>query len=241
MADLVLDIETVVDPDLPPPPSKDGEKDTFPAPPHWQVVTIGVAWVSGRSLRKLTTIQGTDERAKLVGFLSAFADQRAPRIVGWNTRGFDVPVIAHRSMRHGLTWPWYYQASRGCDPRYRYSDSAQLDLKDWLSDHGSARVVSLDIAAKSIGLPGKLDTSGGDVAAMYAAGEHEAIDRYCLQDVAQTTALALRFDLLRGHMSIEEYGEAMRQWEAVVRDTPGARDLLEHVNLQRLYLPQPSF
>ena len=49
-------------------------------------------------------------------------------------------MLALRSMRHGLSWPWYY---RDRDYRYRYSEEGHLDLCDFLSDHGAARMTSL--------------------------------------------------------------------------------------------------
>src|SRR5262249_29217899 len=136
-----------------------------------------------------------DERrtlASLAGYLDAHPETT---IVSWNGRGFDLPVIVARALHHGLAFPWYYRKK---DARYRYSMEGHVDLMDFLADHGATKNYALDIAAKLIGLPGKMDCKGGDVQGMIDAGEIEEVRRYCLGDVVQTAALFLRVQLLRG-------------------------------------------
>ncbi len=149
------------------------------------------------NLKRFGTIgEGKDE----AGMLSDFADfvgARQPHLVTWNGRGFDLPVLLLRSLRHGLSWPWYYQ---GRDYRYRYSEQGHLDLCDFLSDHGAARMTSLDGAARLIGLPGKDGVDGSQVEGLFNAGQIEALRRYCLHDVAQTAFLFLRYRLLVGQL-----------------------------------------
>ena len=230
--DMVVDIEAVEDASCPPPPPAAGKEKSFPGPPHWQIVTIGCAWVVNHKIRKLGCIEGASEEEKLRQFVKIFEpgpageDARTPRVVGWASRTFDLPVIAHRCMRYGIPWPWYYCDQRGKNPRFRFSFERQLDLMDVLSDHGASRSSKLDSAARLMGLPGKLDVSGGDVALLFEQGQQKAIDQYCLQDVAQTTAVFLRFELLRGKLTLAQYQAAMLAWLEVVEGTPGAADVL---------------
>src|SRR6266571_4794463 len=67
-----------------------------------------------------------------------------------------LPVLALRSLRHGVAMSWYYQGR----VRHRYTEEGHLDLCDMLSDHGAARQVSLDAVARLIGLPGKIGVDG---------------------------------------------------------------------------------
>jgi hypothetical protein len=98
-----------------------------------------------------------------------------------------------------------------------------------------------------MGLPGKLDVSGADVAVLFAQGLQVEIDHYCLQDVAQTAAVYLRFELLRGKLTLQEYQAAMLAWLEVVEGTPGAADVLADsrgipplgLDLSRLMLDGP--
>lgn len=221
-AELVVDIETVIDSECPPRPKADGSVDEFPAPPHWRVVVIGLGWVVGGHLMKLGTLvaQDADDEARVLRrFVKIFDGETAPkRVVGWNTRGFDLPVIAHRCMRHGIPWRWYYRDTRGANPRYRFSEDAHLDLMDWLSDHGASRRAALDSACRLIGLPGKLDVAGGDVAGLMRSVDDglQRVADYCLEDVAQTAAVAQRFELVRGRIDVAAYRARMASWRDVV-------------------------
>lgn len=253
--EMVIDIEAVIDDSCPPPWAKEdallrmerkidrllqGDEtplaEPFPGPAHWRIVTLGAGWLVNGSLRKLGVVgKGESEEGILRAFVEIF-EERSPRIIGWNTRGFDLPVIAHRCMRYGISWPWYYSDVRGKSPRYRYSGECSLDLMDMLSDHGSSRKQTMDSIARLVGLPGKLDTSGSDVAKLFAEGKREEIDRYCLQDVAQTTAVYLRYELLRGKLTPDSYRAAIAGWKAVVEATPGACDVIAMADMRRVML-----
>ena len=77
--------------------------------------------------------------------LSRFVGRAKPVLVTFNGRAFDLPVIALRSLSHGVPLSWYYQ-ERGV--RYRYSEEGHMDLCDWLADHGATRSGSLDAVAR---------------------------------------------------------------------------------------------
>ncbi len=106
-----------------------------------------------------------------------FMGKWRPHVVTWNGRGFDLPVLALRALRFGLDFRWYY---RGEGYRYRFSEEGHLDLCDFLSDHGAAKMTSLDGAARPIGLPGKDGVDGSQVEGLYHAGQLEALRHYCL-------------------------------------------------------------
>ena len=114
-------------------------------------------------------------------------------------------MLALRALRHGLDFSWYY---RGEGYRYRYSEEGHLDLCDVLSDHGAARMTSLDGAARLIGLPGKDGVDGSQVEGLFHAGQIEALRHYCLSDVAQTAFLFLRYRLVAGDIDRDGYRRA---------------------------------
>jgi hypothetical protein len=145
------------------------------------------------------------ERGVLEDF-SRFVGRARPVLVTYNGRSFDLPVIALRSLCHGVPLAWYYREK---NVRYRYSEEGHLDLCDWLADHGATRSGSLDAVARLIGLPGKLGVDGSQVEGLYRAGQLAAIQRYCLADVAQTALLFLRFRLLQGLLGIDAYQHAV--------------------------------
>jgi 3'-5' exonuclease len=233
---LVLDIETIPDRALfaPPEPSPGGER---PFPPLYacRPVVIGVMWLDeGLALRRLGTFGEGKDEAGMLGDFADFMDSRRPQLVTWNGRGFDLPVLLLRSLALGLTWPWYY---RERDYRYRYSEGGHLDLCDFLSDHGAARMTSLDGAARLIGLPGKGDgVDGSQVEGLFHAGQIETLRHYCLSDVTQTAFLFLRSRLLVGQLGRAEYRKAATALLAAVAADPRTQRLAADVDRDRLLL-----
>jgi predicted PolB exonuclease-like 3'-5' exonuclease len=227
---LVLDIETVPDPAWVPPP--DVERPFPPVHLHRPVV-IGALWLDeDYRLRRVGCIgEDKDERGMLEDF-SQFVLRWQPDLVTFNGRGFDMPVLALRSLRHGVAMSWYYQGR----VRHRYTEEGHLDLCDMLSDHGAARQVSLDAVARLIGLPGKIGVDGSQVEAMYKDGKLDSIKAYCLADVAQTALLFLRFRLLQGALDGDRYRRAAEELMRSLRDDPRLAHLIERIDGQLLLL-----
>ncbi len=204
---LVLDIETVIDPELPISTKVEQQPPTLPPPPFHQVVVIGLMWLDSacRVIRLGVIGSPKDEKQVLLDFVR-FVEERRPDLVTYNGRGFDLPVIAARCLHHGVPFRHYFQSN---DVRYRFSPSGHFDLMDYLSDYGAARAVSLDTMAKLIGLPGKVGVDGKDVGPMVHAGRIAEVEAYCLCDVAQTAGLFLRVQLIRGELTADGYRQAM--------------------------------
>lgn len=202
---LVLDIETVLDPELP--IAEGSEVERLPAPPHHQIVVIGVLWFDADyKVSRLGVIgEGKDEATTLRDF-SRFLEDRKPELVTYNGRGFDLPVIAARCLRHGVPLRHYY---RSRDIRFRYSADGHLDLMDYVADFGAAKPSKLDVIAKLCGMPGKVGISGAEVGPLVHAGRIEEVRNYCLCDVVQTGGVFLRVQLLRGEIDIASYRQAM--------------------------------
>ena len=243
---LVLDIETVPDterwkrPEMP-----HGTDQIFP--PTWahRIVVIGCLWLDhSYKLKRLGVIgdpgggEGTPdqkERALLEDF-SRFVGRARPVLVTYNGRSFDLPVIALRSLCHGVSLGWYY---RERNVRYRYSEEGHLDLCDWLADHGATRSGSLDAVARLIGLPGKVGVDGSQVEGLYLAGQLAAIQRYCLADVAQTALLFLRFRLLQGLLRADGYQEAAGALVDALAADGRVPDVLAGIDRTHLLGPTP--
>ena len=134
-------------------------------------------------------------------------EERRPCIVTFNGRGFDLPVIATRCLRHGIPLRHYYRTS---DVRYRYTAEGHLDLMDYIADFGAAKPARLDVIAKLCGMPGKVGIEGKDVGPLVHAGRIDEVRKYCLCDVVQTTAVFMRLQLVRGELQPEAYVTAMR-------------------------------
>jgi predicted PolB exonuclease-like 3'-5' exonuclease len=155
-----------------------------------------------------------------------------PLLVTYNGRGFDLPVLTLRCLRHGVPLGFTYDGAF----RHRYVDVGHLDLHDHLSDHGAARGLSLDTMARVIGLPGKVGVDGSQVEGLYLAGQLEAIKNYCLSDVAQTAFLLLRFRLLQGLLSPERYRAAATALFEQLAPDPRLSPLTGRIDRARLLL-----
>lgn len=151
-------------------------------------------------------------------------DKYTPDLVSWNGGGFDLPVLHYRALRHGIQAPRYWEAGEE-DQAFRYNNylnryhSRHLDLMDVLSSYQARARISLQSAAMLLGLPGKLGMSGDKVWDAYLDGQLEHIRNYCETDVLNTFLVYLRFELMRGRLSREEF--AVEQ--ATVRDYLGAQ------------------
>ena len=239
---LIFDLETVPDYELYCAPEAQAGTEKLIPPPYAHIpVAIGVLWLDQDYSFKRLGVVGDDkeeqgEAAMLHDFVS-FIDRHRPRLVTFNGRGFDLPVVAMRSLRHGLSLPWYY---KGRDYRYRYTDEGHLDLCDFLSDHGASRYISLNIAARLIGLPGKMDVDGSQVEALHRAGQLEKIRLYCLADVVQTTFLFLRFQLLQGSLDLPKYHAAASGLLAALEEDGRMQELIELIDRPRLLLEEDA-
>lgn len=235
---LVLDIETIPDPEL----VWDAAVEGFPPAPFHQVVALGVLWLDGdHELLKLGAFGGEEDappdESKVLQEFADFIGERHPTMVSFNGRRFDLPVLANRMLKHGVPFPAYYAGrSGGADYRYRFSDEGHMDLADVMTDFGASRMPSLDALAQLVGMPGKMGVDGSQVQSMHEHGKHAEIRDYCLHDVVQTTFVFLRAELLRGRMTREEYrARAGALWAALEED-PRVAAVLEKADKARALL-----
>ena len=212
----VLDIETVRNALPWTPPA--GRPDAFPPPPCWDIVCIG-----GLLLTVTRDAEGTWSATAKLKIVEATSPAAAVQIVDriaetatlvtFNGRSFDLPVMecAILSDPTASAPRLFRKRVRG-----RYDDGHQ-DVSDYLTNHGATSPVSLDLWCRSVGLVGKGDTGGSDVAAMHAAGRIAEINAYCLSDVAQEALLFLDAARAAGELSaaVVEACEGAT-WEAVI-------------------------
>jgi predicted PolB exonuclease-like 3'-5' exonuclease len=180
-------------------------------PPHMnQVIAIGCALREGDSFRVWSLGEASDPEPELIRRFYDGIDRFTPQLVSWNGSGFDLPVLNHRALIHGITgakfWDW------GDDDReFRFNSylnryhTRHIDLMDVLAAYQTRCYASLDAMARLAGFPGKLGMHGNEVHAAYLAGRHDEIRRYCETDVMNTYLLYLRFLQLRGTLSAGEY------------------------------------
>jgi hypothetical protein len=169
----------------------------MPKPLFHQIVAIAGAVIGDDGRLQTLRAMGDpdDSEAALIERFFAYLERAHPRLVGWNSSGFDLPCLQYRALRHRLAIGAFYR-QRGY--RYRYNEEFHWDLMDLLSAYGASTRVALDEMAALCGIPGKLEVDGRDVWPLYRAGQLDRIRRYCETDVLSTSIIFVRYALLRG-------------------------------------------
>jgi predicted PolB exonuclease-like 3'-5' exonuclease len=194
-------------------------------PLHFQkVVAISCALRDGSfKVASVGTID--DPEPELIRRFFELIDKLTPQLVSWNGGGFDLPVLNHRALIHGVSaakfWDW------GDDDRdFKFNGylsryhTRHLDLMDVLAMYQPRASAGLHAMARLAGFPGKLGMDGSEVHAAIAAGRLDDVRRYCETDVLNTYLLYARFRLLRGEMGAGEYAKEI----ALVRERIGASE-----------------
>ncbi len=141
-------------------------------------------------------------------------EKYTPQIVSWNGGGFDLPVLHYRGLIHGVRAPRYWDMGEGDhkDSRdFKWNNyisryhSRHLDLMDLLAMYQPRANAPLDDLAQLMGLPGKLGMSGAHVWDAYQAGKLADISNYCQTDVVNTYLVFLRFQLMRGMLTVDQH------------------------------------
>jgi 3'-5' exonuclease len=208
---LVFDIETVPD-------AEHHQGDEFPKALFHRVVAIsyliaeledgpdGEHFVAS----EVSSIGNADApEAELLSDFLNLIEHIKPRLVTFNGRCFDLPVLKYRAMKYGLSASWLCLGqSKWENYGQRFSVSWHCDLMDALSEFGASEAAKLSEVCALLGLPGKQGMDGSQVAEYVAAGRIAEVRGYCETDVLSSYLVFMRYALFRG------FGEGERPAEA---------------------------
>lgn len=195
------------------------QKNDFLRQPFWKVVAIsfveaeivsnndGTENYIIKDIRSGGTEDSTEEEL-LKGFFSHLG--RAPnRLVSFNGKTFDLPVLKYRAMRYGIQAKWLHNKS---DKWNNYSTKFSLDwhcdLIDAFSDYGSSARVKMKEVCALLNIPGKLDVDGSQVSNLFNDGKIQEIRDYCELDVINTYLLYLHYMHHTGAMNNADFEDA---------------------------------
>jgi 3'-5' exonuclease len=196
------------------------------APLHLQrIVCASMVYrgADGLKVHSLVDRDGQGE-ARLIQQFFTTVERNVPQLVSWNGGGFDLPVLHHRGLIHGVEATQYWEMGEGGDSssrEFKWNNYISryhlrhLDLMDLLSLYQGKGAAPLDAMAKLCGFPGKLGMDGSKVYEAYLQGQIEDIRRYCETDVMNTYLLYCRFQKMRGGFTATEYNNEI----AFVKET----------------------
>ncbi|PAF42620.1 3'-5' exonuclease [Helicobacter sp. 11S03491-1] len=180
------------------------------------------------------------EKNLIADFLKFF-NKSQPKLVSFNGRGFDLPVIMLRAMRYNLCANAYYEQdnpafnkSKWENYRQRFSERFHTDLLDSLGHFGMARSLKLNDISLMLGMPGKYDMSGDEVYRIYydekinKLDSLTKIDEYCQSDVLNTYWLYLKYELLKGEINLEDYLNILDEFCNKIPQNQGYSEVFTH-------------
>lgn len=218
-------------------------KNTFPRQMFHKIVAISFLeadiyhdgqheWYEFKQLRSGGKV-GASEQELVQGFFQHLGKVSA-RLVSFNGRGFDLPVLKYRAMVHGVQADWLYKrGDKWNNYTQRYSLDWHCDLLEALSDYGSSTRCKLNEVCAVLKFPGKVGIDGSKVQDMYDDGEIQAIRDYCETDVLNTYLVYLRYKLLDGTLSSVHYDQAIRGILAFLEDNKAMKHFNEFIEVWR--------
>ncbi len=151
-----------------------------------------------------------NERVILHALLKSIG-ARKPQLVGYNSHNADVPIIVQRSIAHGLfgegmgerpNKPW-----EGVD-YFSTSSDFNIDLAPMVGRY--AQTPKLHEIASLSGIPGKVDTDGGNVPNLWLQGNYKAIVDYNEFDALTTHLLWARIAHFSGLLGDQAYAHEQK-------------------------------
>lgn len=132
-------------------------------------------------------------------FWKGYEHYEKAKLVTFNGRGFDVPLLELAAFRHGFPIANHFQRSR-----HRFNGGS-IDLQEFFTNFGASRFHGgLNLAAKMLGLPGKMGVKGDEVLQMHRDGKLQEINDYCLCDTLDTYFVFLRTRVMLEEITLSE-------------------------------------
>ena len=190
---IVLDIETIVNPSLPDwtteyinsriekkrGSNKDANKYCqINAPEFGSIFCIGL----GINGKEFLILKGTETDVLRI-FWEYMKGCLGYRIVGFNSKNFDISYIKKRSCILGIE-------NYGIDiPTRKYDTHHHYDILEVLSNFNIGDAHALSVYCKMYGIEYNNVDDGGHILSLYQEGKYDEIYTKCLNDVKATDAL----------------------------------------------------
>lgn len=192
------------------------QKNSFLRQPFHQVISISfleaeiVRDFNGQEFYKILDLRSggdlTSSEADLVRGFFSHLKKNLSRLVTFNGKNFDLPVLKYAAMKHEVEASWLYKiGDKWNNYNQRYSLDWHCDLADAFSDFGASSRVKMNELCAAFGLPGKIGVDGSQVMQMFDEGRLQEIRDYCETDVINTYLLYLTYQQHTGTMSRDSF------------------------------------
>lgn len=193
-------------------------KSGFLPPMYHRVVSWVGLWIENTGQpRQKVSWNGEDEKEGLKQIFDAISTFKDFGLIHHNGKGFDIPVLLYRAMRHGLQMP---VRMNDYEIRYRYSRH-NLDLVDEFSNYGASSWPKLKHLGQLIGIPFKQTGEGNQVLEMFNNGELDLIEHYCYEDVMATYIVWLYQQYTVGNIQEESFNNLKERAMGKLREIQG--------------------
>ncbi len=166
---------------------------------HKMISWVGL-WIENNGVPKQqASWNGTDEVEGLKSLFDTLGTYKDFGLVHHNGRGFDLPLLTYRALKHGLQMP---KRLNHYDIKYRYSND-NVDLLDEFSNYGASSWPKLKHLGHLIDIPFKQTGEGNEVLKMFREDKLEEIEHYCYEDVMGTYVVWLHLKYTVGDITKE--------------------------------------
>lgn len=157
---------------------------------------------------KVNKIDGQNEKEMIENFFR-FIENYEPKLVSFNGKNYDMPLLVLRALKYNISAATYLDASdKWNNYKTRFSELKHCDLLESLGA-GSVRGMRLDTLCVMAGLPGKFDVHGDEVLELFYKNELDKIHEYCESDVLNTFMLYLKYELIKGNLTKQDYARSL--------------------------------
>ncbi|MBA3535341.1 MAG: 3'-5' exonuclease [Tatlockia sp.] len=208
--------------------------------PHYlqKIVAISLVLSQGATVKVWSLGDEQSDEKDLIQRFFLGIDKYKPTLVSWNGSGFDLPVLHYRALLHGISAPSYWEIGEN-QQNFRFNNYLNrfhyrhIDLMDVLAAYQNKAFAPLDDIATMLGFPGKMGMSGAKVWEQFCGGNLKTIRDYCETDVLNTYCVYLRFELMRGIFTLNEYEnslEILKHYLESEVDKPHLQEFLIKMN-----------
>jgi predicted PolB exonuclease-like 3'-5' exonuclease len=192
------------------------QKNSFLRQPFHQVIAISFLHaeitrdINGQEFYHIIDVRSGGDlsasEADLVKGFFSHLKKNPSRLISFNGKNFDLPVLKYAAMKHEVEAAWLHKSGdKWNNYNQRYSLDWHCDLAEAFSDFGSSAKVKMNELCAAFNLPGKIGVDGSMVMDFFDQGRLREIRDYCETDVLNTYLLYLIYQHHNGSISRDSF------------------------------------